>query len=250
MTDTQHGTDFLLGLYRRMVIIRKFEERVKFLFLEGVMPGTIHQCQGQEATAVGVCSALQPDDVICSTHSNAFVAGYGRFRRIALFDTLIAQHTVPELVAVVAHEVGHWRKRHVLLGLALSILHSGCMLFLLSRFLRSAGLFAAFGVDQPSTYAGLVFFGLLWAPIALVLTPLLQWLSRRHELAADRFAAISTGDPEAMVSALKKLSRDNLSTLTPHPLAVWLRYSHPPVLARIRALASLTPSPPGAEGNA
>jgi STE24 endopeptidase len=172
-----------------------------------------------------------------STHTNAYVAGFGRLRRIALFDTLIIQHTVPELVAVVAHEVGHWRKCHVLLGLALGVLQVGFMLFLLSRFLQAAGLFAAFGVERPSTYAALVFFGLLYTPVALVFSLMLHWVSRRHEFAADRFAAVSTGSPGPMVDAMRKLSRDNLSNLTPHPLAVWLHYSHPPVLDRIRALA-------------
>ena len=172
-----------------------------------------------------------------STHSNAFVAGFGRYRRIALFDTLIAPHTVPELVAVVAHEVGHWRKRHLLTGLALGIAHAGVVFFLLSLFLRSPGLFAAFGMEHQSVYAALVFFGLLYTPVELVLSVLLHLLSRRHEFAADRFAATSTGDPSALAAALQKLSVHNLSNLTPHPLTVWLRYSHPPVLARLRALA-------------
>jgi len=189
-------------------------------------------------TRVGfpVGSLFQIDGSRRSTHTNAYVAGFGRFRRIALFDTLVARHTVPELVAVVAHEVGHWKKRHIAVGLILGVLHTGFMLFLLSRFLRSAGFFAAFGVAGPSTYGALAFFGLLYTPIALVLSVVMQWVSRRNEYAADRFAAVSTGSPEAMVAALKKLSRDNLSNLTPHPLAVVLRYSHPPVLERIRAL--------------
>jgi len=192
-----------------------------------------------------VGSLFQIDGSRRSTHTNAYVAGLGRFRRIALFDTLIARHSVPELVAVVAHEVGHWRKRHIAVGMALSILHTGVMLFLLSRFLQSEGLFAAFRVDAPSVYGALTFFGLLYAPVSLALSVLMHWVSRRNEYAADRFAAESTGSPEAMVTALKKLSRDNLSNLTPHPLAVWLRYSHPPVLERIRALRGLGETQPG-----
>jgi STE24 endopeptidase len=174
-----------------------------------------------------------------STHSNAFVAGFGRYRRIALYDTLIAQHTVPELVAIVAHEVGHWKKRHIVTGLVLGIAHTGAMFFLLSLFLRSPGLFAAFGMEHQSAYAALLFFSLLYTPIELVLSVLLHRLSRHHEFAADRFAAASTGKPEALADALKKLSVHNLSNLTPQPLTVWLHYSHPPVLARLRALAEV-----------
>jgi STE24 endopeptidase len=186
-----------------------------------------------------VGSLFQIDGSRRSTHTNAFVAGFGPFRRIALFDTLIAQHTVPELVAVVAHEVGHWKHRHIVTGLILGSIHMGAMFFLLSLCLRQPGLFAAFGVAQPSVYAALVFFGLLYTPAERVLSVLRHWLSRCNELTADRFAATSTGDPEAMVAALKRLSVQNLSNLTPHPLTVVLHYSHPPVLQRVQALSGL-----------
>jgi STE24 endopeptidase len=181
-----------------------------------------------------------------STHSNAFVAGFGRYRRIALYDTLIAQHTIPELVGIVAHEVGHWKRRHLVTGLALGIAHAGVMFFLLSRFLQTDGLFAAFGVEQASAYAALVFFSLLYTPVELVLSVLLHLLSRRNEFAADRYAATSTGDPEALAAALQKLSVHNLGNLTPHPLTVILHYSHPPVLERLRALCPPAPCTAGA----
>ena len=171
-----------------------------------------------------------------STKSNAFFTGFGRHKRIALFDTLIENHTISELVAILAHEIGHYKKRHILQGLVISIVHTGVMFYLLSIFLSHEGLFEAFYVETPSVYAGLIFFGMLFAPIDMMLSVAMQVFSRKNEYEADRFAAETTGDGESMVSALKKLSADNLSNLTPHPLYVMLNYSHPPVLERIRAI--------------
>ena len=174
-----------------------------------------------------------------SSKANAFFTGFGRHKRIGLFDTLVEQYTVPELVAVVAHEVGHYKKRHVWQGMALSIAHLGAMLWILSLFLEQEGLFAAFYVTEPSVYAGLLFFGLLFTPVELVLSVLVNLFSRRNEFEADRFAAETTGSGDALIDALKKLSADTLTNLTPHPLAVFLSYSHPPVLQRIAALRRL-----------
>ncbi len=171
-----------------------------------------------------------------SSKSNAFFTGFGKNKRIALFDTLIENHTVPELVAVLAHEVGHYKKKHIPKNMVLGFLHTGLMLFLLSLFIRVPGLHEAFFMEEISVYAGLLFFGLLYAPIEMVLSVVMQVVSRKHEFEADRFAAETTGDPESMVAVLKKLSADNLSNLTPHPFHVFLNYSHPPVTERIRAL--------------
>jgi STE24 endopeptidase len=171
-----------------------------------------------------------------STKANAFFTGFGRHKRVALFDTLLEKLAPREVVAVVAHEVGHYRRRHVTWGLALAIAQAGAVFFLLSRVLGSAGLYAAFGLDTPSVYAGLVFFSLLYAPLDLTLSILGHALSRRHEFEADAFAARTTGDGDGLADGLKRLSADSLSNLTPHPLQVFLHYSHPPVLARIRAL--------------
>lgn len=189
-----------------------------------------------------------------SSKANAFFTGFGKNKRIGLFDTLIDQHTVPELVAVVAHEVGHYKKRHIWRATALSIAHLGAMLWILSLFLQQEGLFAAFHVTEPSVYAGLLFFGLLFAPVELALSVLVNLFSRRNEFEADRFAAETTGGSEPLIAALKKLSADHLVNLTPHPFAVFLDYSHPPVLERIDALrrtaAQLVPhvSPERARG--
>ena len=174
-----------------------------------------------------------------SSKANAFFTGFGKNKRIGLFDTLVDDYSVPELVAVVAHEVGHYKKRHVWQRTALAIGHLGAMLWILSLFLGQEGLFAAFYVSEPSVHAGLVFFGLLFTPVELVLSVLVNFFSRRNEFEADRFAAETTGGGEPLIAALKKLSADNLSNLTPHPLAVCLDYSHPPVLQRIAALRRL-----------
>lgn len=171
-----------------------------------------------------------------SAKSNAFFTGFGKNKRIALFDTLIDKHTVPELVAVLAHEIGHYKKKHILKGMVISIAHTGVLFYLLSLFLHSEGLFNAFYMEQMSVHAGLIFFGLLFAPVELILSVFMQILSRKHEYEADRFAADTTGKPQHMIDALKKLSAGNLSNLTPHPFYVFLNYSHPPVLQRIDAI--------------
>ncbi|MBV9488227.1 MAG: M48 family metallopeptidase [Verrucomicrobia bacterium] len=171
-----------------------------------------------------------------STRANAFFTGFGSNKRIALFDTLIANHTVPELTAVLAHEIGHAKKGHVWKNLVTGQVTLFCFFWLASWFLTQPALFAAFGVTRPSYYVGLVLFTLFVRPLSIMLGVVSCYISRRHELAADRFAAEAVGDAEPLVSALKKLSKDNLSNLTPHPLLVVLEFSHPPVLARIAAL--------------
>lgn len=170
-----------------------------------------------------------------SGKSNAFFTGLGRFRRLVLLDTLIARHTVPELLAVLAHEMGHFKERHLLKSMLLHIGVTGIELFLLSFFIGSERLAQAFGLPQPRVYAGLFFFGFLFAPISLVLSIAAHALSRRWEFAADAYAR-RTADAEAFIAALKRLSVDNLSNLTPHPLKVMLAYSHPPILQRLQAL--------------
>jgi STE24 endopeptidase len=174
-----------------------------------------------------------------SSKSNAFFTGFGKFRRIVLFDNLIEKHTVDELVSVLAHEMGHYKKKHIITSMIISILTTGLMFFILSLFLNNTGLFAAFKMENTSLYASLLFFGFLYAPIEMVLAIFGNMLSRRHEYAADAYAATTYGKPEAMIAALKKLSVDNLSNLTPHSLKVFLSYSHPPVLERIKALRNL-----------
>jgi STE24 endopeptidase len=173
-----------------------------------------------------------------STRSNAYFTGFGKSRRIALFDTLIESHEVNELVGVMAHEVGHYKKRHILKNTLMSIAYFGGLCYLLSIALNSEMLFRAFGVSLPSVYVGLVLFGVLFTPVSFVLSVLMNGLSRRYEFEADRYAVQTTGDPESLARALATLSRTNLSNLTPHEFYVWLTYSHPPVLERIREIRS------------
>lgn len=196
-----------------------------------------------------------------SSKANAFFTGIGKRRRIALFDTLVgkledqdsenenrdevgavdvdAAPSVAELVAVVAHEVGHAKKRHIPIGLGLGVLQMGAMLYLLQLFLSQPGLYRAFSVEQPSVHVGFVLFAFLAGPVDELLSVAANWLSRRFEFQADRFAAKTTADPESLVQALRRLAKNNLTQLTPHPLLVFLRYSHPPLAARLAALRQL-----------
>lgn len=174
-----------------------------------------------------------------STKANAFFTGLGKRKRIALFDTLINNHTTDEIVAVLAHEIGHSRLGHIRKRLVSSMLKTGVIFYLLSLFLNNRELFDAFGMQHMSIHAGLVFFALLYTPVALVLSVVSNAISRKHEFEADAFAAKTTGDHESLAAALKKLSANSLSNLTPHPLTVWLNYGHPPVLARIKRLRGL-----------
>ncbi len=174
-----------------------------------------------------------------STRPNAFFTGLGRFRRIVFFDTLLERFTPDEILAVLAHEMGHWRLHHLGRMMAATILQMGIMLFVLSLFINNRLLFEAFGMEHLSIHASLVFFGFLYAPISSLFAMLLNHVSRRHEYQADGYAVRTTGRAADLVSALKKLAASNLVNLTPHPLYVALHYSHPPILARIRAIRRL-----------
>lgn len=171
-----------------------------------------------------------------STKANAYFSGFGRFRRIVLFDTLLEKHTTSELVSVLAHEMGHYKKGHIWKSMILSFLTFGLMFYILSHFIHNRGLFDAFGMEQTSVYGSLVFFGFLYGPIDAVLSVFAHSVSRRNEYEADAYVIKTYGNASALIEALKKLSVDNLSNLTPHPLKVFLSYSHPPILERIRAI--------------
>ena len=176
-----------------------------------------------------------------SSKANAFFTGYGKNKRIALYDTLIEQHTAPELVAVLAHEIGHQKKKHVLQNIAIGIAHGGVVFFLLSLFLNNRGLFEAFSMEKVSIYGSLLFFSILYEPLSFVLSISLNAFSRKHEKDADSYAAQTIDNAEDMVSALKKLSVKNLANLTPHPWYVFLHYSHPPTLQRIEWIRKSCP---------
>lgn len=169
-----------------------------------------------------------------SSKANAYFTGLGPKKRIVLYDTLIKDHTVNELVAVLAHEVGHYKKKHTLVGMILGVIQTGLLLFILSLFIGNPTLSAALGA-QHSFHIGILAFGLLYAPLSLITGLFMGILSRRHEFAADRYAG-ENFDAVALQDALKKLSVNNLSNLRPHPMYVFFHYSHPPLLARLRAL--------------
>jgi STE24 endopeptidase len=174
-----------------------------------------------------------------STKSNAFFTGFGKNKRIVLFDTLINAHTPNELLAVLAHEMGHFKKKHIQRRLIFGILQMGVIFYLLSLFITQKSLFTAFYVETPSIYAGLVFFSILFSPVDLIISIIMQFFSRKDEYEADRFAALTTKKAGALITALKKLSADNLANLTPHPFYVFLNYSHPPLAQRIAAMEEI-----------
>ena len=171
-----------------------------------------------------------------SSKANAFFTGFGKNKRVALFDTLIEKQSTKELVSILAHEVGHYKKKHILKGMIASFIHTGLVFFLMSFFLSNTDLFAAFYMQNQSIYAGLIFFMMLFSPIEMLISMVMGIFSRKHEYEADRYAVDTFKSADHLISALKKLSVDHLSNLTPHPFHVFLNYSHPPVLSRIEAM--------------
>ncbi len=171
-----------------------------------------------------------------SSKANAFFTGIGRFRKVVLFDTLVAKLSPQEIVAVLAHEIGHCKLHHVLKNLIASLLQGLAMLWLLSLFLELERISIAFGMSQPSVHASLIFFSIVFTPCSLIVSACFNAVSRSYEYAADQFAATTLNDSTQLATALKKLSAANFSHLTPHALAVLLHYSHPPILSRIARL--------------
>ena len=174
-----------------------------------------------------------------SAKSNAYFSGFGKQKRIALFDTLLEKHSNDEMVAILAHEVGHYKKHHIKVGILISILHTGLLFWLLSIFIDNSGLFEAFQMKEISVYGGLTFFMILYSPVELVLSVIMNAVSRRNEFQADAYSARTTEKSEHLISGLKNLSVSNLGNLTPHSFSVMLDHSHPPVLERITALKKI-----------
>jgi len=171
-----------------------------------------------------------------SSKSNAYFTGFGKNKRIALYDTLIAQQSVEELTAVIAHEIGHYKMKHIQKSMIISFGQMGVTFFLLSLFISNRNLFDVFFMTEISYYAGLIFFGMLYSPVEMILGIFLQMFSRKNEFEADHYAVETYSNKNSLIEALKKLSVHNLSNLTPHPLNVFLNYSHPPVMERINAI--------------
>lgn len=170
-----------------------------------------------------------------STKANAYFSGFGPKKRIVLYDTLQKELTEEEIVAVLAHEIGHYRKKHVLITLLFSVVLTGLMLFLFSLLVNNPSLSGALGSKSTSFHMGLIVFGILYSPLSLVLGLLTNYISRKNEFAADRFVK-EYFKPEILAVALKKLSVKNLSNMMPHPAYVFFHYSHPPLLSRLENL--------------
>jgi STE24 endopeptidase len=170
-----------------------------------------------------------------SSKANAYFTGLGPKKRIVLYDTLINDLETDEIVAVLAHEIGHYKKKHSLSGMFLGIIQTGIMLYLFSLFVAVPELSQALGGETASFHIGLIAFTILYAPLSMLLGIFTSMFSRRNEYQADAYAAVHFA-AEPLVSGLKKLSRNSLSNLTPHPLYVFFHYSHPPLLQRIRKM--------------
>jgi len=170
-----------------------------------------------------------------STKANAYFSGFGKQKRVTLFDTLINDLDEDEIVAVLAHEVGHYKRKHIIFNLTASILLTGLTLFVLSLFVNNPDLSLAIGVTKPSFHAALIGFVLLYSPISAITGLAMNYLSRRFEFQADDYAK-ETFEATPLITSLKKLSKNNLSNLTPHPAYVFMHYSHPPLIERIRNL--------------
>jgi STE24 endopeptidase len=173
-----------------------------------------------------------------SRHSNAFFTGFGQFRKIVLFDTLIQQLAEPELEAVLAHEIGHFKKKHIPKMLAFSALASLVGFFCLSVLAKQDWFYRAFGFTPGNIAPALLLFGLLSGLVTFWFSPVAHWWSRRYEYQADAFAAETMNEPRSLIAALRKLNEKNLSNLTPHPIYSGFYYSHPTLFEREQALAA------------
>lgn len=170
-----------------------------------------------------------------STKANAYFSGMGKKKKVVLFDTLIKNHTTEELVAVLAHEIGHYKKNHIKQTFAISIIQMGITLFLLSLLIGNPLLSEALGAKQAGIHLELIVFAILFTPLSKITSLLMNIFSRKNEFEADEYAAV-TYEGKHLQEALKKLSSNNLSNLTPHPAYVFFHYSHPPVLTRLKAI--------------
>ncbi len=172
-----------------------------------------------------------------STKANAYFSGFGKEKRITLYDTLVNDLSEEEIVSVLAHEVGHYKKKHIIVNLLASIVTTGLTLWVLSLFVGNALLSQALGVENPSFHIGLIAFGILYSPISEITGLIMNYLSRKFEYQADDFAK-NTYNSASLISSLKKLSKSSLSNLTPHKAYVFMHYSHPTLLQRIKNLSS------------
>lgn len=191
-----------------------------------------------EKVEVRVKGVFKMDAGKRSRHTNAYFTGIGKTKRIVLYDTLLASHPEGEILAVLAHEVGHWKKRHVLKQMILLEILSLVVFYLVSRLLDWPLLYQTFGFQESNVYVGLFLIGALLSPLGYFAQPLESAISRKFEREADDFALALVRAAEPMRNALKRLAADNLTNLTPHPLYAWFYYSHPPLAERIERLTA------------
>ena len=182
---------------------------------------------------------FQVDEGKRSKHTNAYFTGIGKTKRIVLYDTLLASHTHEEILAVLAHEIGHWKKKHILKSLIFMIAGSLVGFYLIYLMVNWPSLYGAFGLQQTPVYAGLLLTSIYFSCIGFFFSPLGAFMTRRYEREADKMAIELVGTSEPMINALKRLAKDNLSNLHPHPWYVWFYYSHPPLTERIQYLKML-----------
>ncbi len=192
-----------------------------------------------EKNGVPVTGIFQMDAGRRSRHSNAYFSGLGKSKRIVLYDTLISSHERDEILAVLAHEIGHLKKGHIKRQVAIMAIVSFILFYIAARMLGWEMMYKSFGFTETPFYAGLFLIGVIWGPLAIFISPLFAAISRKYEREADRFAHDALNDSKPLISALRKMALDNLSNLCPHPLYVKIHYSHPPVTERIANLASM-----------
>ena len=181
----------------------------------------------------------QVDEGKRSKHTNAYFTGIGKTKRIVLYDTLLSSHTPEEIVAVLAHEIGHWKKKHILKQLSFMIVASLVLLYCVYLIVNWQALYNAFGLNYQPVYAGLFLVSLYLGAAGFFLSPIGAAITRRYEREADRMAFDLTGTALPMINALKRLAKDNLTNLHPHPFYVWFYYSHPPLIERIEYLQAM-----------
>ena len=181
----------------------------------------------------------QVDEGKRSKHTNAYFTGIGKTKRIVLYDTLLASHSPEEILAVLAHEIGHWKKKHILKQLIFMIVASLVLLYFIYLIVNWPPLYSAFGLKYTPVYAGLFLVSLYLSCAGFFLSPIGAAIMRRYEREADKMAHELTGTSEPMINALKRLAKDNLSNLHPHPIYVWFYYSHPPLIERIEYLRTM-----------
>ena len=181
----------------------------------------------------------QVDEGKRSKHTNAYFTGIGKTKRIVLFDTLLASHSPEEILAVLAHEIGHWKKKHILKQLIFMIVASLIGLYFVYLIVNWPPLYSTFGLKYKPVYAGLFLVSLYLSCAGFFLSPIGAAIMRRYEREADKMARDLVGTSEPMINALKRLAKDNLTNLHPHPLYVWFYYSHPPLIERIEYLKKM-----------